>query len=56
MTGQSLLMEMASSEMTALLKTKWFEALLRQDMTYYDIRNVSGTATIISTNGAKYNK
>jgi hypothetical protein len=56
MTGQSLLLEIASSEMTALLKTQWFEAMLRQDMTYYDIRDVSGTATIISTNGAKYKR
>jgi ATP-binding cassette subfamily B (MDR/TAP) protein 1 len=42
--------------MTETLKTQWFEALLRQDMAYYDITDVSGTATIIGTNGKKFRK
>lgn len=41
--------------MTFALKTSWFNALTRQDMTYYDMNDVSGTATSISTFGAKYN-
>jgi len=46
----------ASDEMTMNLKRKWFEAVLRQDMAYFDLQDVSGTSTIISTNGAKYKK
>lgn len=42
--------------MTLNLKLKWFQAVVRQDMTYFDMQDISGTATIISTNGAKYNK
>ena len=38
------------------LKTKWYKALLRQDMAYFDIMDVSGTATIIGTNANKYNR
>jgi ATP-binding cassette, subfamily B (MDR/TAP), member 1 len=37
-------------------KKKWFQALLRQDAAYFDIQDVSGTATMISTNGAKYKR
>lgn len=56
MTAQSTLMETAASEMTQHLKTTWFRALLRQDMAFYDIQDVAGQATILSTNGAKYRK
>jgi ATP-binding cassette, subfamily B (MDR/TAP), member 1 len=42
--------------MTRDLQTKWYQALLRQDMAYFDIMDVSGTATIIGTNAAKYNR
>jgi ATP-binding cassette subfamily B (MDR/TAP) protein 1 len=54
MTAQSTLLETAAGNMTFSLKTSWFDALLRQDMAYYDIKDVSGTATMISTAGAKY--
>jgi ATP-binding cassette subfamily B (MDR/TAP) protein 1 len=56
MTLQATLLETAAGEMTESLKTQWFEALLRQDMAYYDINDVSGTATIIGTNGKKFRK
>lgn len=54
MTAQSTLMELAAADMTRAMKTSWFEALLRQDMAYYDIQDVSGQATIISANAIKY--
>eukprot|EP00980_Cylindrotheca_fusiformis_P031358 scaffold26232_cov152-Cylindrotheca_fusiformis.AAC.1 len=41
--------------MTLNLKFKWFQAVVRQDMAYFDLQDVSGTATIISTNGARFN-
>lgn len=56
MSGQALFLEVSSREMTRDLKTTWFDALLRQDMTYFDIKDISKTSTIISTNGAKYRK
>lgn len=40
--------------MTYSLKMKWFDALLRQDMAYYDMQDVSGTAMLISTAGSRY--
>ena len=49
-------METAANEMTINLKRKWFQAMIRQDMAYFDLEDVSGTATIISTNGAKFKK
>jgi ATP-binding cassette subfamily B (MDR/TAP) protein 1 len=54
MMMQSTFMETAAGETTEALKTQWLESLLRQDMVYYDIADVSGTATIISTNGMKF--
>jgi len=42
--------------MTTNLKRKWFEAVVRQDMAYFDLQDVSGTATMISTSGAKFKK
>lgn len=42
--------------MTIDLKTKWYQALLRQDLAYFDIQDVSGTATVISTSAAKYER
>lgn len=54
MTLHATLLETASNEMTNNLKTAWFQSLLRQDMAYYDITDISGTATIISTNGMKF--
>jgi len=56
MSGQATFLETASGLMALDFKTQWFDALLRQDMAYYDIKDVSGTATIISNNGAKYKK
>jgi ATP-binding cassette subfamily B (MDR/TAP) protein 1 len=56
MSGQAAFLETAAEDMTHSFKTQWFDALLRQDMAYYDIKEVSATATIISTNGAKYKK
>lgn len=56
MTIQNYLAESAAETMTHNLKTDWFQALLRQDMAYYDIRDVSGEATIISTNGNRYHR
>jgi hypothetical protein len=57
MTLSAALLETAAGEMTKAFKTQWFQALLlRQDMAYYDITDVSGTATIININGKKYRK
>jgi len=42
--------------MTIAFKTAWFDALLRQDMAYHDIKDVTKTATIISSNAGKYKK
>jgi ATP-binding cassette subfamily B (MDR/TAP) protein 1 len=55
-TMQSAFLETAANEMTLNLKLKWFQAVVRQDMSYFDLYDVSGTATIISTNGAKFKK
>lgn len=56
MTLQATLIEIAAGEMTMALKTEWFKALLRQDVAYYDIMDVSGEATIISVNANKYRR
>uniref|UniRef100_A0A7S2L570 Bile salt export pump n=1 Tax=Leptocylindrus danicus TaxID=163516 RepID=A0A7S2L570_9STRA len=56
MTIQTALFEIAATEMTNSMKTQWFEALLRQDMAYFDIEDVSGTASIISSSAAAYRK
>jgi ATP-binding cassette subfamily B (MDR/TAP) protein 1 len=56
MSLQNGLLETAAGEMTISMKTKWFDALLRQDLAYYDIKDVSGTASIITSNGAKYRR
>jgi ABC-type multidrug transport system fused ATPase/permease subunit len=54
MTLQSALMETAAGHMTRTMQSAWFEALLRQDMAYYDLNDMAGQAIILSTNGAKY--
>jgi ABC-type multidrug transport system fused ATPase/permease subunit len=54
MTLQSTLMETAAGHMTRAMQSAWFEALLRQDMAYYDVHDVAGQAIILSTNGSKY--
>eukprot|EP00980_Cylindrotheca_fusiformis_P030055 scaffold24289_cov147-Cylindrotheca_fusiformis.AAC.1 len=56
MTLSAGLLEASATEMSETMKKQWFEALLRQDMAYYDISDVSGTATIINTNGRKFKK
>lgn len=38
---------------TANFRQLWFRALLRQDTAYYDVNNVSGFATTISSNAKK---
>jgi hypothetical protein len=54
MTLQALLLELAATEMTMTFKHRWFQALLRQDMAYYDLRDVSGTSTILTRNAQKF--
>ena len=54
--GNSTFFETAADLMTLDLKKQWFQALLRQDHAYFDITDISATATIISTNGLKYKK
>ena len=53
---QSFFLELAASESTADFKQQWFDALLRQDMAYYDIKDVAAQATIVSTRAAKYKR
>jgi ABC transporter transmembrane region len=56
MTMQALLLELAATEMTAEFKHRWFQALLRQDLAYYDLRDISGTATILTSNAQKFKR
>ena len=56
MTMQATLLETAAGEMAEALKTQWFEALLRQDMAYFDINDVNGTAVILNVNTKKFRK
>ncbi|KAG7355092.1 ABC transporter [Nitzschia inconspicua] len=56
MTMQALLMELAATEMTKEFKHRWFQALLRQDLAYYDLRDISGTASILTANAQKFKK
>jgi ATP-binding cassette subfamily B (MDR/TAP) protein 1 len=49
-------MEKAASAMTKNLKIAWFKALLRQDIAYHDIMDVSGEATIITASANRYHK
>ena len=54
MTLHGTLIDTAANEMTNSFKTQWFNSLLRQDMAYFDIMDISGAATIIGVNGMKY--
>ena len=56
MTIQNSLLEIAAASMTSSLKTQWFDALLRQDMAYFDIKDIGGSATLISSNASRYRK
>lgn len=53
---QSTFLEIAASESAADYKIRWFNALLRQDMAYYDIKDVSSQATVVAASAAKYKK
>jgi ABC-type multidrug transport system fused ATPase/permease subunit len=54
--GYATLLETSAQNMTNDFKRQWFRALLRQDMAYFDIQDVTGLATMISTNGARYKR
>ena len=54
--GYATLLETSAQNMTKDFKQQWFQALLRQDMAYFDIKDVTGLATMISTNGARYKR
>ena len=56
MTVQSSFLETAAAEMADTLKQEWFDALLRQDMAYYDVMDTGGTATIITVNGKNFKR
>lgn len=56
MTAQATLMELAAREMTNKFKIEWFKALMRQDVAYFDIMDVSGEGSIITINARKYRK
>lgn len=56
MTLNACFLETMATEMNIAMKKDWFDALLRQDMAYHDIKDVSRVATVISTNGKKFQK
>lgn len=56
LTGQALCMEIAAADATTDLKIQWFNALLRQDMAYYDIKEVSSQATVIAAQANKFKR
>lgn len=56
MTGQSVCMELAALEMSTNLKKEWFAALLRQDVSYYDVLDVAGEGSMITINANKFVK
>lgn len=56
LVSQSTLLEISASEATQDFKIQWFNALLRQDMTYFDIKDVSAQATIVASNAARFKK
>ncbi|CAJ1951172.1 unnamed protein product [Cylindrotheca closterium] len=56
MTLSAGFLETVASDMSERMKKQWFAALLRQDMAYFDISDVSGTATIVNANGRRYKK
>jgi hypothetical protein len=53
---QSTFLEIPASEATQDFKIQWFNALLRQDMAYFDINDISVQATIVSSNAARFKK
>ena len=56
LSAYSTLLQTAAGIMTIDLKTQWYRALLRQDLAYFDIADVSGTASVIRSNAAKYQR
>lgn len=56
LVAQAFCLEVAASDATTDLKVQWFNALLRQDMAYYDIKDVSAQATIVSANAARFKR
>ena len=56
MTMQIFFLETAAAEMTDTMKKEWFDALLRQDIAYYDVMDISGTATIVNSNGRRFKR
>ena len=53
---QTTLIETAAGIMTQDLKRSWFDALLRQDMAYFDIKDAFSLASVISINESQYKK
>lgn len=56
LVGQAVCLEMAASIAQTDYKIQWFNALLRQDMAYYDIKDVSSQATVVAANAAKFKR
>jgi ABC-type multidrug transport system fused ATPase/permease subunit len=56
LVSQSTFLEISASEATQDFKIQWFNALLRQDMAYFDIKDVSSQATVVASNAAKFKK
>lgn len=56
LAGQAICLEIAASDATTDLKVQWFDALLRQDMAFYDIKDVSSQATVIAASASRYKR
>ena len=56
LVGQAVCLEIAASDATTDLKIQWFEALLRQDMAFYDIKDVSSQATVVAASAVRFKR
>ena len=56
LSTQAAFFERAADVATQDLKRQWFHALLRQDMAYFDIKDVSAQTTIVCANAIKFRK
>jgi ATP-binding cassette subfamily B (MDR/TAP) protein 1 len=56
LAAQAALFERAADLATRDFKIQWFHALLRQDMAYFDIKDVSAQATIVSANAIRFKR
>ncbi len=56
LVGQAVCLEIAASDAQTDFKVQWFNALLRQDMAYYDIKDVSAQATVVAANANKFKR